>query len=607
MKLRRLIGAGVGSLLAAVGCDGPLTNVGDLTGAGGGSPSSTTSAGGGSPSSTTSEGSGGAAPVVKAKRVDVLVALDNSGSMGAKQKILQGAVKEYLESLANPPCSGGDGTDEVPAAADGSCPNGMARVHPPIEDIHFGVISSSLGGHGSDSCESASENDHGRLLDRTSPDDSTKVPTQGGLGLVAYGPGNQDLAAFTGSAKALMGGVGSVGCGFEAQLESVYRFLVEPEPYASITVNNGQADLNGVDTKLLEQRAAFLRPDSLLVVIALSDENDASVRDGSQFYWATQRYEPGTSKSYRLPKARASCADDPNSSCCRSCAEFPGQGCDATLDKCDVNNDGKTDPLAPEDDNMNLRAFDQKRRFGIDFLQPIDRSVRAFTSSTILDRKGSIVPNMLFAERTPEMVVFASVLGVPWQDLVRSQKDAKGELKDTAELDVKQGGVSTWEVILGDPANYVKALDPHMVESVEPRTGTNPITGTSTAAPGSPPESDPITGAERLIPGANDLQFACTFELPIPIDCSKSGDAVCDCKDAVNADKNPLCSPSKPTLQLRDKAYPGLRQLAVMKALGSTGTVVSSVCPIQLMDASLGSYGYRPMVRALQRRTTPLF
>jgi hypothetical protein len=53
------------------------------------------------------------------------------------------------------------------------------------------------------------------------------------------------------------------------------------------------------------------------------------------------------------------------------------------------------------EDNINLRCWDQKRRFGIDFLYPIDRYTQAFTQATIVNRAGELVPNPLFSDLNP--------------------------------------------------------------------------------------------------------------------------------------------------------------------------------------------------------------
>ena len=49
----------------------------------------------------------------------------------------------------------------------------------------------------------------------------------------------------------MVGGVGVFGCGIESQLETWYRFLIQPDPYSSLTSNGGKANWSGVDTTIL--------------------------------------------------------------------------------------------------------------------------------------------------------------------------------------------------------------------------------------------------------------------------------------------------------------------------------------------------------------------
>ena len=68
--------------------------------------------------------------------------------------------------------------------------------------------------------------------------------------------------------------MGEFGCGYEMPLEAMNRFLVDPVPYQSLLqTNDGQMPV-GIDQVVLDQRAAFLRPDSIVGVVLLSDEND---------------------------------------------------------------------------------------------------------------------------------------------------------------------------------------------------------------------------------------------------------------------------------------------------------------------------------------------
>src|SRR6185503_12264707 len=160
--------------------------------------------------------------------------------------------------------------------------------------------------------------------------------------------------------------------------------------------------------------------------------------------------------------------------------------------------------------------------------------------------------------------------------------------KNAAELgEVDNNGQTGWDVILGDPANYVPPLDAHMIASILPRPGLPP--------PGSMPGADPYNGHEYTISKNDDLQYACIFPLPVPRDCSQLL-VSCDCQNPIN--DNPLCDPGNPMLQVNAKAYPGIRQLNVLKALGAQG-VVSSICPSQQDDPTKADYAYRPAVRAL--------
>ena len=132
----------------------------------------------------------------------------------------------------------------------------------------------------------------------------------------------------------------------------------------------------------------------------------------------------------------------------------------------------------------------------------------------------------------------------------------------------------------------VAPKDPHMIESVQPRATLPGVT--------SPVGADPIHGHEYTI-NNNDLQYACIFKLPASRDCSVMGVNGCDCNAG---NDNPLCNETTKTLQDRAKAYPGLRELATLKAVNSQG-IVASVCPAQLDNTAKADYGYRPAIGAI--------
>ncbi len=547
-----------------------------------------------------------------ASRVDLLLVIDNSPSMADKQTVLALTVPDLVDGLTNPDCLDELGRSTGRPAAGTPCPAGSERAFPPVLDLHIGIISSSLGGHGADSCSNVPTQsynprmeDMARLL-TTGPND-TAVPTHEDRGFLNWDPaqrqtppGLSDRDVLTQRFVDLVDGVEQTGCGFESTLESWYRFLVDPAPYERIVpvaCNPGDADQTcraptGVDDVLLGQRADFLRPDSLLAIVMLSDENDCSVRDGGQYYLALQAFNG--SDAFHVAPGTAACREQPNSPECRSCWEVFDP---SNHPECSNSWD---DPA--RDDPLNLRCYRQKQRFGIDFLYDTQRYVDALTRTTLQD--GSANP--LFCgsatdcstpTRDPTQVVLAGIVGVPWQDIARNPNDLRDGYLSWSEV--------PWDLVLGDPKNLVEPIDPLMIESVSPRSGVNPPTGAPLAPPATPPGTqgaNPINGFERDIPGGEDLQYACIFDLADPLTCTQDASAACDC---TTASINPVCwneaTNSFSTTQFRGKAYPGLRHLEVLRSVG-IGGVVASICPTQLSNPNETDFGYRPAVRSLLDR-----
>jgi hypothetical protein len=570
-------------------------------------------------------------------KIDLVLGIDNSRSMADKQQILALAIPDLVKGLVNPRCLDDKG---VPAQMQPSyptdmCPPGTNREFEPVLDIHIGVTSSSIGGHGADSCPNSdsstkecqpnpntTNNDQGHLLARLDQCGGQEAPTFMNKKFLAWDPSNKyggETVIDDGMGKGVVPtlrdmviGTGQIGCGYESQLESIYRFLADPDPYDTIVVKDYKAVPTGTDAVLLQQRADFMRPDSLLAIVMLTDENDCSIKEFGQFYYVGQLRNGAT--PVRLPRARQECAKDPNDPCCKSCGQAPG-ACPVDPTCADPNGGMGPALLSDTEDNINLRCWDEKRRFGIDFLYPTDRYVQAFSNATIPDRAGNLVANPIFSDLNPQdanssirdsgLVFFAGIVGVPWQDIARDKTDLKKGFKNATELtaQIDAGGSTTWDVILGDPTKNVKPLDPLMIETYQKRTGTNPITG-DPLADSSMPNTNPINGHEWTIPN-DDLQYACIFPL-LPgtnRDCTNTNLTACDC--TVKTNDNPLCQAdpnnmNSPTLQVRAKGYPGLRPLSVLRDLGQQG-IVASVCPAQLSDPAdtATDFGYRPAIGAI--------
>jgi hypothetical protein len=295
------------------------------------------------------------------------------------------------------------------------------------------------------------------------------------------------------------------------------------------------------------------------------------------------------------------------------------------------------------EDHPNLRCFQQKRRFGVDYLYPVERYSNALklpklcpfadnldpTSSNCPDGAG-VQDNPLFVDlafdatvegavealpRSKDLIFLAGIVGVPWQDVAIST-NAGDPLKYRVNRgDVEEEERIDWALIMGDreaPNGIPNPGDPLMVESVTPRSGTNPATGEALAGVDAGFLANSINGHEWNIEDQSDLQYACIFPLPEPQDCidleafnalTDMGQAVpnCDCTEfGGDTYKNPLCQAQGggyDQTQRYAKAYPSVRQLQVLYDYGKN-SIVASICP-KTTDSSAPDFGYRPAVGAI--------
>jgi hypothetical protein len=558
-------------------------------------------------------------------KVDLLFMIDNSGSMADKQDVLAQVIPDLVDRLLHPICVDADGSPAGNPDAAGRCAPPSKRDFEPVSDLHVGIITSSLGGHGANVCHDADDKrsdrhneDMGHLVARTSTDPAA-------TGFLTW-DGTGDANALKGNFADMVHGVGQHGCGYEASLEAVYRFLVDPEPYQTVVHDPNPAPYGwsvptGIDDVLLGQRAAFLRPDSLVAVIMVTDENDCSIQDEGQGFLAITPAKAGTPTS--LARGTSACAADPLSPCCFNCedsAEHPDCPPAASDPSCQENHGHYSD----SEDPTNLRCFHQKQRHGIDLLYPVERYIDGLSRPAVRKRNGEVVKNPLFDDlscndkdcappRDPDLVVVAGIIGVPWQDIAVDPHDLSKGYKTAKKI--RQDNV--WPVILGDPAHNLPPLDPLMIESIEPRTSAapNPMgTKESAQSPDSAFGANSVNGHEWNTAGtkpANDLQYACVFDLQEQQrhDCATSS-ADCDClgtADSLAAAKNPLCQDPATgaygNVQFRAKGYPGTRQLQVLQGLGDQG-IVASICPAETSPAKMDrlDWGYRPAIAALIAR-----
>jgi hypothetical protein len=604
-------GAGVGGSLAEDGSGGE--GDGDSAGA-----------------ATTQGGESGAAASARIEvlrdavpnKLDLLLMVDNSISMIDKQQLLADAMQHLVARLVTPRCLDEDGMN---AGQQAVCPAGSQHEFPPFRDIHAAVISSSLGSHGAtgtrDVCTSADEDDHARLLSSLRPD-LPSAANWNGAGFLVWDPEQQRTPAglespttFAQALSAVVEAAGDQGCGYEAQLEAWYRFLIDPEPPASIVVNNTRASLQGIDQVVLDQREAFLRSDSLLAIVMLTDENDCSIVDEG-YGWLVARAEP-------MFRSTSQCLENPNDACCQSCGEAQANaGCPALASDSECVK-GNTYGSGTVEDDLNLRCFEQKRRFGFDLLHPVERYVSGITAPQVPERTGELVPNPIYVARkgapprAADQVLLMGMVGVPWQDVATPASLEGDELEFLSESGLLPP--ERWAVILGDPTADPPVLpsDPFMVETPLDRTTiaglpqANPIVPQEklVSATSTDPRANAINGHESVNVRGYDLQYACTFELAQPLLCDDTAEqqgSSCDCFVSDAEYNRALCQPpgggATGITQYFGKAYPGLRELQVLKGIGGRG-IVASACPKDLPTNS-PSYGYRPAMNALAGRVS---
>jgi hypothetical protein len=566
-------------------------------------------------------------------KIDLLFMIDNSISMADKQRILAEAVPVLVRRLVDPICVD---DDENPSGDDSSANGCMPGVpeFPPIRNIHVGVITSSLGNHGGDVCVPVPEdmpprtlNDQAQLIGTV----RTGLYSYASQGFLAWDPrtgtaipvpdphpgkgqNETDVNSFITDFTAHVQATGERGCGYEASLEAWYRFLIDPEPINTVTVDTATGfSLRGaVNPLVITQRGLFMRPDSLLAIVMLTDENDCSINDENN----AQGWLVGRQPSGSMVRASSSCATNPNDPCCRPCVVGPAAGCPDNGSDVECQ---KGDYLTPQEDSTNLRCFNQVQRFGLSLLYPWQRYVEGLTQPRLRLRNPGMngeteVSNPLYTpglDGTPAreqgLVFLAGIIGVPWQDIADEASLTGAGLRYLTSAEMDTAVPNRWQVILGDPDMGVAPLDPFMIETVNPRAGANPITGDMILPPAPGSNGNEINGHEQNIINRDDLQYACTFDLNPDVPCTMTNQDGCDCNGSEEPYNRPLCDypgGGADGTQTHAKAYPGVRHLQVLRGYGENA-IVASICPKNVMSSNPQgdpSYGYNPAVSAIINR-----
>lgn len=177
---------------------------------------------------------------VDALPVDILWVVDNSHSMREEQVNLAAQFPALVDTLTNPPDTDRDGMPD----------------YPPVTDIQMAVITTDLGVGdqvGVPNCDATGDAGDFITASRASEGECVGYSLPGGADFLSF----TDAETFS-SAFGCLVSLGTDGCGWEQQLEASYRAVVD----------------NG---------SSFLREDSLVLIMFVTDEDDCSTTDTSLF------------------------------------------------------------------------------------------------------------------------------------------------------------------------------------------------------------------------------------------------------------------------------------------------------------------------------------
>ncbi|MCA9532151.1 MAG: hypothetical protein KC593_00670 [Myxococcales bacterium] len=237
--------------------------------------------------------------VTEINEIDLLFLVDNSASMREEQQALITEIPRLVEILASGDLQDGGTTDDFD----------------PVASIQVGIITSNMGIGGVDIPASAfcttTLGDDGILVDLHRGTNAS-CPTEPAVpAFLTFMSSTDDPATFAASVGCLAD-TGSQGCAFEQQLEAVLKALTPAD--SSIKFPQRR---NGVEIRRTDghggagANSGFLRANSLLAIIMVTDEDDCSTDDLDLYEITT------TNTAYPVPRDNAS---PPNLAPNRQCA-----------------------------------------------------------------------------------------------------------------------------------------------------------------------------------------------------------------------------------------------------------------------------------------------
>lgn len=199
--------------------------------------------------------------------VDVLFVIDDSLSMKEERDNLIANFPRFMAMLTTGDVDG-DGQPDFPGA----------------RDLHVGVVSTDMGTFGQNDVCTPNGQD-GRLVTQGATEMtgcSASYPA-----FLGYAPSLDDPAGASAEAErrqrdfACVASLGTQGCGFEQQLEAALKAVTPSTSPIRFVSGTGHAD---------GANAGFLRPNAVLAIVLLTDEDDCSALDPEIFSRSTARY-----------------------------------------------------------------------------------------------------------------------------------------------------------------------------------------------------------------------------------------------------------------------------------------------------------------------------
>ena len=412
-------------------------------------------------------GGGGASACVDPTRMDLVLALDNSRSMADKQAILALTVPELVNGLVNPPCIDPSGAAQPmqPATPRTRAPGASCVRSRRSRTFTSASSSSSIGGHGADSCPDVDPNSK-----ECSPNPNTTNNDKGHLARAhgrvrrreradlprtrAFWPGIRRADADTRRARTQIddgmgGGLAPrlremvIGVGPDRlRLRVAARELV-PLPRRPRAVREHLGRERQGDAQRHRRGACSSSaptscgPTRCSRSLMLTDENDCSIKEYGQFYYVDQLRNGAT--NVHLPRARGDLRDEPERPVLQV-VRPGGRRRARTTRRATTRTAG--------------RRCSRRRRTTSTCAAGIRSAASASTSSTRSiatsqafsqrrrspNRAGDLVPNPIFQDldptdditeiRGPQPVFFAGIVGVPWQDIARDTTDLEQGLQE---------------------------------------------------------------------------------------------------------------------------------------------------------------------------------